>query len=56
MRDLRAVIERPVFIVAPPRSRDGNRLTAGDLEARAVELRGRLKGGLSDGEGNRPAG
>ena len=51
------MIERPVFIVAPPRSRDSNRLTAGDLEARAVEeLRGRLKGGLSDSEGNRPAG
>jgi uncharacterized protein (TIGR03032 family) len=84
------VIERPVFIVAPPRSGgtalfrslarapgvfsaqgpvldgifelepenrewDSNRLTAGDLEARAVEeLRGRLKGGLTDSAGNRP--
>jgi Sulfotransferase family len=85
------MIERPVFVVAPPRSGatalfrslarapgvfssprggvmegifelepenrewDSNRLTASDVEARAVEeLRGRLKGGLVDSEGNRP--
>jgi uncharacterized protein (TIGR03032 family) len=84
------VIERPVFIVAPPRSGgsalfrslaqapgifsargpvldgifelepenrewDSNRLTAADVEARAVEeLRGRLKGALTDSSGNRP--
>ena len=84
------MIERPVFIVAPPRSGgtslfrslarapgvftakgpvldgifelepenrdwDSNRLTNGDVEARAVEeLRGRLKGALADGAGNRP--
>ena len=84
------MIERPVFIVAPPRSGgtalfrslarapgvfsakgpvldgifelepenrewDSNRLTTGDLEARAVEeLRGRLKGALTDSAGNRP--
>ena len=84
------MIERPVFIVAPPRSGgsalfrslarapdvfsaqgpvldgifelepenrgwDSNRLTTGDVEARAVEeLRGRLKGALADGAGNRP--
>jgi uncharacterized protein (TIGR03032 family) len=87
---LRAVIERPVFIVAPPRSGgtalfrslarapgifsargpvfdgifelepenrewDSNRLTGADVEARAVEeLRGRLKGALTDSPGNRP--
>jgi uncharacterized protein (TIGR03032 family) len=87
---LRAVIERPVFIVAPPRSGgtalfrslarapgvfsaqgpvldgifelepenrewDSNRLTGADVEARAVEeLRGRLKGALTDTAGNRP--
>jgi uncharacterized protein (TIGR03032 family) len=87
---LRAVIERPVFIVAPPRSGgtalfrslarapgifsargpifdgifelepenrewDSNRLTGADVEARAVEeLRGRLKGALTDSSGNRP--
>jgi uncharacterized protein (TIGR03032 family) len=84
------VIERPVFIVAPPRSGgtalfrslarapgifsargpvfdgifelepenrewDSNRLTGADVEARAVEeLRGRLKGALTDSPGNRP--
>ena len=84
------MIERPVFIVAPPRSGgsalfrslaqapgifsargpvldgifelepenrewDSNRLTAADVEARAVEeLRGRLKGALTDSSGNRP--
>ena len=86
------MIERPVFIVAPPRSggtalfrslarapgvfhaRDGsavldgifelepenrdwdsNRLTAADIEPRAVEdLRGRLKATLIDSSGNRP--
>jgi uncharacterized protein (TIGR03032 family) len=84
------VIERPVFIVAPPRSGgtalfrslarapgvfsaqgpvldgifelepenrewDSNRLTGADVEARAVEeLRGRLKGALTDTTGNRP--
>jgi len=84
------VIERPVFIVAPPRSGgtalfrslarvpgvfsaqgpilegifefepenrewSSNRLTGADVEARAVEeLRGRLKGGLTDSDGNRP--
>jgi uncharacterized protein (TIGR03032 family) len=87
---LRALIERPVFIVAPPRSGgtalfrslarapgifsargpvfdgifelepenrewDSNRLTGADVEARAVEeLRGRLKGALTDSPGNRP--
>jgi uncharacterized protein (TIGR03032 family) len=87
---LRAVIERPVFIVAPPRSGgtalfrslarasgifsagaglldgifelepenrewDSNRLTTADVEPRAVEeLRGRLKGALTDSAGNRP--
>jgi hypothetical protein len=88
---LRPVIERPVFVAAPPRSGgtalfrslarapgvfsaagqgildgifelepenrgwDSNRLTAADTEPRAVEeLRGRLKGGLVDSEGNRP--
>jgi uncharacterized protein (TIGR03032 family) len=84
------VIERPVFIVAPPRSGgtalfrslarapgifsargavldgifelepenrewESNRLTGADVEARAVEeLRGRLKGALTDSSGNRP--
>jgi uncharacterized protein (TIGR03032 family) len=84
------VIERPVFIVAPPRSGgtalfrslarapgvfsaqapvldgifelepenrewDSNRLTGADVEPRAVEeLRGRLKGMLTDTAGNRP--
>jgi uncharacterized protein (TIGR03032 family) len=84
------VIERPVFVVAPPRSGgtalfrslarapgvfsasvpvldgifevqpenrewDSNRLTAADIQPRAVEdLRGRLKGGLVDNAGNRP--
>jgi uncharacterized protein (TIGR03032 family) len=84
------VIERPVFVVAPPRSGgtalfrslarapglfsasvpildgvfelqpenrewDSNRLTAADIQPRAVEdLRGRLKGGLVDSAGNRP--
>ena len=86
------MIERPVFIVAPPRSGatalfrslarapgifrtsgragalegvfelepenrdwDSNRLTAEDVEPRAVqELRGRLKAMLVDGAGNRP--
>jgi uncharacterized protein (TIGR03032 family) len=84
------VIERPVFIVAPPRSGgtalfrslarapgvfsasrgvlegifeiepenrewDSNRLTGADVEPRPVEeLRGRLKGGLTDSAGNRP--
>src|SRR3954453_13460110 len=85
-----AVIERPVFVVAPPRSGatalfrslarapgvfsasvpildgifelqpenrewDSNRLTAADIQPRAVEdLRGHLKGGLVDSGGNRP--
>jgi uncharacterized protein (TIGR03032 family) len=85
------MIERPVFVVAPPRSGatalfrslarapgvfsargggvmegifelepenrewESNRLTASDVESRPVEeLRGRLKGGLVDSEGNRP--
>ncbi|HEY1237970.1 MAG TPA: TIGR03032 family protein [Solirubrobacterales bacterium] len=84
------MIERPVFIAAPPRSGgtalfrslarapgifsangaildgifelepenrewDSNRLTGADVEPRSVEeLRGRLKGGLSDSAGNRP--
>ena len=84
------MIERPVFIVAPPRSGgtalfrslvrapgifsangaildgifelepenrewDSNRLTGADVEPRSVEeLRGRLKGGLTDSAGNRP--
>ncbi len=84
------MIERPVFVVAPPRSGgtalfrslarapglfsasvpildgvfelqpenrewDSNRLTAADIQPRAVEdLRGRLKGGLVDSAGNRP--
>jgi uncharacterized protein (TIGR03032 family) len=84
------VIERPVFVVAPPRSGgtalfrslgrapgvfsssgavldsifelqpenrewDSNRLTAADIQPRAVEdLRGRLKGSLVDSSGNRP--
>jgi uncharacterized protein (TIGR03032 family) len=84
------MIERPVFVVAPPRSGatalfrslagapgifsaqgaildgifeldpqnrdwDSNRLTAADVEPRSVEeLRGRLKGGLVDSQGNRP--
>jgi uncharacterized protein (TIGR03032 family) len=84
------VIERPVFVVAPPRAGgtalfrslarapgvfsarapildgifelepenrewDSNRLTAADIQPRPVEdLRGRLKGGLLDSEGNRP--
>ena len=84
------MIERPVFIVSPPRSGgtalfrslarapgvfsaqapvldgifelepenrewDSNRLTGADVEARAVEeLRGRLKGMLTDTDGNRP--
>jgi uncharacterized protein (TIGR03032 family) len=84
------VIERPVFIVVPPRSGgtalfrslarapgvfsakgaildgifelepenrgwDSNRLTGADVEPRSVEeLRGRLKGGLTDSAGNRP--
>src|SRR5215204_3799529 len=85
------MIERPVFVVAPPRSGgtalfrslarasgifsaqrgsvmegifelepenrewESNRLTAGDVQPRAVEeLRGRLKAGLVDSEGNRP--
>jgi uncharacterized protein (TIGR03032 family) len=88
---LPAVIERPVFVVAPPRSGgtalfrslarapgifsvagagilegvfeldpqnrdwDSNRLTAADIEPRAVEeVRGRLKGGLTDSSGNHP--
>jgi len=85
------MIQRPVFVVAPPRSGgtaltrslarspgvfsargagmlegifelepenrewDSNRLTAADLQPRAVEeLRSRLKAGLVDSEGNRP--
>ena len=84
------MIERPVFVVAPPRSGgtalfrslarapgvfssatpildaifelqpenrewDSNRLTAADIQPRAVEdLRGQLKGRLVDSEGNRP--
>jgi uncharacterized protein (TIGR03032 family) len=84
------VIERPVFVVAPPRSGgtalfrslarapgifsasapildgifelepenrewDSNRLTAADIQPRAVEdLRGQLKGRLVDSSGNRP--
>ncbi len=84
------MIERPVFVVAPPRSGgtalfrslarapgifssstpildgifelkpenrewDSNRLTAADIQSRAVEdLRTTLKGGLVDSSGNRP--
>ena len=86
------MIERPVFIVAPPRSGgtalfrslarapgiftftakggaldgifelepenrewDSNRLVAADADPRSIEeLRGRLKGGLADSEGNHP--
>jgi hypothetical protein len=45
-----------IFELEPEnREWDSNRLTAGDLEARAVEeLRGRLKGSLSDSARNRP--
>jgi uncharacterized protein (TIGR03032 family) len=85
------MIQRPVFVVAPPRSGgtalfrslarapdifsaprgavmegifelepenrewDSNRLTAADVQPRAIEeLRSRLKGGIVDSEGNRP--
>src|SRR2546423_14933187 len=85
------MIQRPVFVAAPPRSGgtslfrslarapgvfsaprggvmdgifelepenrewDSNRLTTADVEPRAVEeLRGRLKGALTDSAGNRP--
>jgi uncharacterized protein (TIGR03032 family) len=45
-----------IFELQPEnREWDSNRLTAQDIESRAVEdLRGRLKGGLIDSAGNRP--
>jgi uncharacterized protein (TIGR03032 family) len=45
-----------IFELRPEnREWDGNRLTAADIQPRAVEdLRGSLKGGLADSSGNRP--